>query len=189
MPGLTIIKTISSAILVLTIAVAIAGQGKGVAATPAAAASNTLVVTQIDNAGLRKALTPAGKPLLVNFWATWCDPCREEFPDLVKLHAEYKGKIDFITISLDELSEINRDVPKFLLEMKAEMPAYLLKAQDDDVAISIVSKNFTGALPFTILYMPGGREVYFRQGKIKVETVRAELDKLLNPQPVTVEPK
>jgi thiol-disulfide isomerase/thioredoxin len=64
---------------------------------------------------LRKALTPSRKPLLVNFWATWCDPCREEFPDLVKLDAEYKGKIDFITISLDELSEIDRDVPSFSL--------------------------------------------------------------------------
>lgn len=139
------------------------------------------VVKQLNIAGLRKALTPAGKPLLVNFWATWCDPCREEFPDLVKLDADYKGKIDFITISLDELSEIARDVPKFLAEMKAEMPAYLLKAEDDDAAIAIVSKDFAGALPFTILYDASGKQAYFRQGKVKMETLRAELDKLLSP--------
>jgi thiol-disulfide isomerase/thioredoxin len=177
---------IGGALLVASLSLAIAGQGKSAgnsAAATAAPAAKLPTVTQIDNAGLRKALTPAGKPLLVNFWATWCDPCREEFPDLVKLDADYKGKIDFITISLDELSEINRDVPKFLLEMKAEMPAYLLKAEDDDAAIAIVSKNFTGALPFTILYKPGGGEVYFRQGKIKPETVRGEIDKLLTSAP------
>src|SRR5215213_5623023 len=71
-------------------------------------------VTQIDETGLKTALKPNGKPLLVNFWATWCDPCREEFPELVRIDAEYKDKIDFITISFDYLSEIRRDVPKFL---------------------------------------------------------------------------
>ena len=142
-------------------------------------------IKQIDNVGLRKALTPANKPLLVNFWATWCEPCREEFPDLVKLDAEYKGKIDFITISLDELSEIDRDVPKFLAEMKAEMPAYLLKALDDDAAITSVSKEWSGALPLTVLYDPAGKQIYYRQGKVKLETVRTELDKLLgSPKPV-----
>lgn len=154
--------------------------------TPADAALTSVVrkaplVKQIDLPGLRKALSVSGKPLLVNFWATWCDPCREEFPDLVKLDVEYKGKIDFITISIDELSEINRDVPKFLAEMDAAMPAYLLKAQDDDAAITFVSKEWTGGLPLTILYDPSGKQVYYRQGKVKLEVVRAEIDKLLKP--------
>lgn len=138
-------------------------------------------VKNIDFAGLRKALTPSKKPLLVNFWATWCDPCREEFPDLVKLDAEYKGKIDFITISLDELSEINRDVPKFLTDMNSTMPAYLLKAQDDDAAIAFVSKEWSGALPLSILYDASGKQIYYRQGKVNMETIRAEIDKLLSP--------
>ena len=174
--------------LLLCLSIGIAGQGKGAASNPPSvqtAAVKYPPVKQINIAGLRKALTPSGKPLLVNFWATWCDPCREEFPDLVKLDAEYKGKIDFITISLDEVSELNRDVPKFLSDMKAEMPAYLLKAEDDDVAIAIVSKNFTGALPFTILYDAGGKETYFRQGKIVPETVRGEIAKLLSAAPAT----
>ena len=185
-------SAIGKALLALCLVAGISAQEKNGAANQAAAAPSAAklpVITQIDEAGLRKALTVNGKPLLVNFWATWCDPCREEFPDLVKLDAEYKGKIDFITISLDELSEINRDVPKFLAGMNATMPAYLLKAKDDDAAIAIVSKNFTGALPFTILYKPGGGEVYFRQGKVKLETVRAELDKLLNPVAPAVGPK
>ena len=176
------VKAVASGALLLCLSIGIVGQGKGAAGNPPAAqsaAAKLPTVKQINIAGLRKALTPSGKPLLVNFWATWCDPCREEFPDLVKLDADYKGKIDFNTISLDELSEINRDVPKFLSEMKAEMPAYLLKAEDDDAAIAIVSKDFTGALPFTILYDTNGKQTYVRQGKVVMETVRGEIDKLL----------
>ena len=150
----------------------------------ATAESNLPKVTQIDTLALKNLLKREGenaKPLLINFWATWCDPCREEFPDLVKIDADYKGKIDFITISLDYLSEINGDVPKFLAQMKAEMPAYLLKTADESEAIALVSKDWQGGLPFTILFDASGREIYVRQGKIKVETVRAEIDKLLVP--------
>lgn len=158
------------------------GQGKGLAVVaPSSPAPKLPPVTLINIAGLRKALTPNGKPLLVNFWATWCDPCREEFPDLVKLDAEYRGKIDFITISIDDPEEIATGVPKFLVGMKAEMPAFLLKAEDDDEAINAVSKNFTGALPFTILFDAKGKETYFRQGKVEIPTVKAELDKLVAP--------
>lgn len=172
-----------SASLLLCFSIGCSAQGNGAldAASLSAAGKKALSVKQIDIVGLRKALSPSRKPLLVNFWATWCDPCREEFPDLVKLDVEYKGKIDFITISLDELSEINRDVPKFLTDMKAEMPAYLLKAQDDDAAIAVVSKEWNGALPLTILYDPSGKQIYYRQGKVKLEIVRAEIDKLLKP--------
>src|SRR6185369_2650526 len=141
--------------------------------------ANLPKVTQIDEAGLKTAVKPNGKPILVNFWATWCDPCREEFPDLVKIDTDYKGKIDFITISLDDLAEINRDVPKFLVDMKAEMPAYLLKVENEGAAIESIMKDWQGGLPFTILYNEKGEIVYSRQGKIKTETVRGEIDKLI----------
>jgi thiol-disulfide isomerase/thioredoxin len=170
------------AVLVLSFTVGVSAQtGKSRKTTSSASQQKLPAVKQIDFAGLRKALTPTSRPLLVNFWATWCDPCREEFPDLVKLDAEYKGKIDFITISLDELSEINRDVPRFLAEMKAEMPAFLLKALNDDEAIGFVSKDWSGALPLTILYDPAGKQIYYRQGKVKLDVVRTELDKLIGP--------
>jgi thiol-disulfide isomerase/thioredoxin len=145
--------------------------------------SSLVKVTQIDEIALKGLIKRDGesaKPLLVNFWATWCDPCREEFPDLVKLDAEYKGKIDLITISLDNLAEIKRDVPKFLALMKAEMPSYLLKALDDEAAIASVSKSWQGGLPFTILFNEQGESVYFIQGKFKPALLRAEIEKLFN---------
>ncbi|MGC2234711.1 MAG: redoxin domain-containing protein [Pyrinomonadaceae bacterium] len=154
--------------------------------TPSATPASLPKVTQIDNIALKKLIKPGGKPLLINFWATWCDPCREEFPDLVKISADYKDKIDFITISMDDLAEINRDVPKFLAEMKAEMPAFLLKSQSEDAAIMTVSKNWQGALPFTILFDEKGETVYFRQGKVKIDLLRAALEKLQTNAPVAI---
>ena len=83
-------------------------------------------VSEINTEELLRLLKrEASRPLLVNFWATWCDPCRDEFPDLVKIDADYRGKgLDFIVISLDDLKDINTEVPKFLRSMKAQMPAY-----------------------------------------------------------------
>jgi thiol-disulfide isomerase/thioredoxin len=146
--------------------------------------ANLPKVTQINEVSIKAALKPNGKPLLVNFWATWCVPCVEEFPDLVKLDAEYKGRIDFITISLDDLAEIRRDVPKFLSDMKAEMPAYLLRTADENAVITSITKDWQGGLPFTILYNEKGEIAYFVQGKFKPDLMRAEIEKLLAKPPV-----
>src|ERR1041385_5328723 len=56
------------------------------------------VVKVVDAAGLSALLKRENaKPLLVNYWATWCEPCREEFPDLVKIDSAYRSKgLDFI---------------------------------------------------------------------------------------------
>jgi len=159
------------------------GTGKSTkqsAAKPAAQANSVPAakVTRVDDAGFRKLLVPNGKPLMINFWATWCGPCREEFPDLVKIGKDHKAKIDLITVSLDEPAELNGDVPKFLAQMKSESPAYLLKTPDMDAAINLVSKDWQGALPFTILFNAQGERVYSVQGKFKSESLVAEIEKL-----------
>ncbi len=149
--------------------------------------NNTLPkVTAVDDVALKNLLNRTGenaKPLLINFWATWCDPCREEFPDLVKLDADYKGKIDFITISLDDVEDIKTTVPRFLAEMKAEMPAYLLSTDSEEAAIGSVSKDWQGGLPFTVLLNNKGEITYLRQGKVIIEVLRAEIEKLTPNQP------
>jgi thiol-disulfide isomerase/thioredoxin len=157
------------------------GQAKSPSNLPADAAGPRVV--QIDEAALKVLLKPKGKPLLINFWATWCDPCREEFPDLVQLDKEYKGKIDFLTVSLDDPEDIKTAVPKFLASMKAEMPAYLLKTADESAVIGSISKDWHGGMPFTALYSPSGEMIYFREGKVILETLKAELNRLTAPAP------
>lgn len=154
---------------------------KSYSSVPAATAepgSHTPKVTQIDAAGLKDLLKPKGRPLLINFWATWCGPCREEFPDLVKIGADHKDTIDLITISLDEPSEIEGEVTRFLAEMRSASPAYLLKTPDENAAIQLVSKDWQGALPFTILFNADGETVYSRQGKFDPDVLAAAIDKL-----------
>lgn len=136
-------------------------------------------VVKIDELSIKELLKPKKKPLLINFWATWCIPCREEFPDLVEIDKEFKGEIDFITISLDDLAEINRDVPKFLAEMKASMPAYLLYTNDENGVIGSISKDWAGGLPFTVLYSETGDVEHTKQGKIKPEIVKEKISNLL----------
>ncbi|HKP69901.1 MAG TPA: thioredoxin domain-containing protein [Pyrinomonadaceae bacterium] len=143
-------------------------------------AADSARITQIDDAKIKQLLKPTGKPLLVNFWATWCGPCREEFPDLVKIDGEYRGKIDFITVSLDFVEELNTGVPKFLSEMNAEMPTYLLISSDENTLIPSIAKDWNGALPFTILYNEKGETAYLRQGKANPETLRGEIEKVLD---------
>jgi thiol-disulfide isomerase/thioredoxin len=105
-------------------------------------------IETIDTNGLKALITKQkDKPLLVNFWATWCIPCRDEFPDLVKIDGEFRPKsLDFMTVSLDDVSDIKTAVPKFLAEMKANMPTYLLDVKDPEPAINAVDPKWQGDL-------------------------------------------
>lgn len=136
-------------------------------------------VTQIDIEGLRSLLVPKDKPLLLNFWATWCDPCREEFPDLVKISSTYKGKLDVATISLDDVEDIATAVPKFLREVKADMPAYLLRTTDESAAIALVAKDWSGSLPMTVILNTDGTTAYQKSGKFNTQVLISEIDKVV----------
>jgi thiol-disulfide isomerase/thioredoxin len=156
---------------------------KAAAAKPAIAKSATASrpkINIVDLEGLKKLLKPGSKPLMINFWATWCDPCREEFPDLVKINNLYKGKIDFLTVTLDDIADIETAVPKFLTQMKAEMPTYLLQA-NGEAAIAAISPDWAGSLPLTMLYKPTGEVAYMRKGPVHIADVKLEIEKLLTP--------
>lgn len=174
-------KAALCAVFMFTVALPVFSQGKKPKTPAKSSAAAMPTVTQIDIDGLKALIKPKGKPLLINFWATWCDPCREEFPDLVKIDAAYRGKVDLVTVSLDDLADIKTLVPKFLTDVKAEMPAYLLKTADESAAITMVAKDWSGNLPLTILFAPSGETAYIRMGKIKYGTVTAEIEKILLP--------
>jgi len=146
------------------------------------AAKPSVVVREIDAASLTAILKreSAARPLLVNFWATWCDPCREEFPDLVKLDQQFRPQgLDMIAVSLDDLADIKTAVPKFLRQMRASMPAYLLNVPDPDQIISTVDPKWSGALPATFLYDAEGKVVFKHFGRIKPLELRAAIEKVL----------
>src|SRR5438105_12035521 len=143
-------------------------------------------VREINLDGLKKILQRDPKdtrPLLINFWATWCDPCREEFPDLVKLDNDYRAKgLNFIAISLDDVGDIKSAVPKFLTEMKANMPVVLLNVNDPEPAIKVVDPTWDGQLPATFLYDKDGKVVFRHFGRIQPDELRDAIDKEVNKQ-------
>ncbi|MER3426914.1 MAG: hypothetical protein C4334_02255 [Pyrinomonas sp.] len=136
-------------------------------------------VTQIGADGLRQLLA-VKRPLLINFWATWCEPCRDEFPDLVAIDRDYRSHgLEFITVSLDDAAEIERAVPQFLREMRATMPTYLLNVADPETAITAVDPEWSGALPATFLFDESGRIVYKHFGRINPAELRAAIERTL----------
>jgi thiol-disulfide isomerase/thioredoxin len=139
------------------------------------------VVSAIDTNGLQGLITKQrGGPLLVNFWATFCDPCREEFPDLVKIDKDYRPQsLEFVTVSLDDVTDIKTEVPKFLEAMKATMPAYLLDVNDPEPAIKLMDPRWSGALPATFLYNEKGEEVFKHYGRVDPAELRIAIDKLV----------
>lgn len=157
--------------------------------TRAAAAVTIPPVSLIDEAGLKRLLTrgtaPQDRPLLVNFWATWCDPCREEFPDLVRIDSDYRRKgLDFVAISLDDVADIKTTVPKFLHEQRAAMPVFILDVPDPGTIIQLVDPTWQGDLPATFLYDRNGNVTYKQRGLIKPAELRAAIDKLVGGSPV-----
>jgi thiol-disulfide isomerase/thioredoxin len=148
--------------------------------TPAATASAP--VRAVNSAEMQDLLKRDGtRPLLVNYWATWCDPCRDEFPDLVKIDKDFRARgLDFIAISLDDLADIKTAVPEFLRTMNAQMPVYLLNVRDPEPTINLVDKDWGGALPATFLYNNHGEIVYKHFGRVKPDELRAEIDKLVS---------
>jgi thiol-disulfide isomerase/thioredoxin len=135
-------------------------------------------IREIDLEGLKKILQRDPKdtrPLLINFWATWCDGCREEFPDLVK-------GLNFVSVSLDDILDIKTKVPDFLKQVKAEMPVVLLNVNDPEPAIHFVDPNWQGDMPATFLYDKDGKIVFKYFGAIKPAQLRGEIDKLVKQQ-------
>jgi len=170
---------ISITLFVLLVSFAAPAQKrKGRAAQPPKPAA---VVTPIDTEELKGLLSQQReKPLLVNFWATYCDPCRDEFPDLVKIDKDYRSQsLEFFTVSLDDMSDIKSEVPKFLDLMKATMPAYLLNVNDPEPAINMVDQRWRGDLPATFLYNEKGEVIYKHIGRVNVAELRQAIDKVV----------
>lgn len=89
-----------------------------------------------------------GKAIILSFWASWCDPCVEEFPSMLKLINKFKGEIVMVAVSADYNM---KDIKKFLKVFKAKSP-HLYVVWDEDK--SIASKYSIQALPESFVFKP-----------------------------------
>jgi peroxiredoxin len=139
-------------------------------------ATDTLFsVTLPDENGKPQALNQwKGKIIVLNFWATWCPPCREEMPELSALHTEYQDKnVVVLGIALDEINLIK----EFDEENNISYP--LLGAEDTGGNLAFNLGNDKSALPFTVIIKPDGSIANTYFGRISKSLLEETLVKLL----------
>ena len=140
-------------------------------------------MTPISETGLSKIIQTSKdkkQPLFIKFWATWCKPCREEFPALVAAYKEFQPKgVEFITVSTDSSSE-SKKVSPFLQEMRAEMPAFLLQVKNKYTMFSLMP-FWTGSLPFLVLYDADGKVSYAKTGTVDAQILKSQIELALSP--------
>lgn len=108
-----------------------------------------------------------GKPLIVNFWARWCGPCRDEIPELIKFRAAYKGKIEVLGIAIEDQSAAAKEFAK---AYAMDYPVFI--AKEKGIPLMQALGNTRGGLPFTLFINSQGQVIQKRLGLIK----KADLD-------------
>jgi len=137
------------------------------------------VLYSIDEKGLAELKAKSkGKVLILNFWATWCKPCVEEFPELVRLQSAYAARgLQLAFISIDDDMRARQKVTSFLNKTKISFPSYLKESSDDERFINSVDSSWSGAVPATFIYDRNGRLV---KKRIEESTFE-ELEKSVKP--------
>jgi thiol-disulfide isomerase/thioredoxin len=123
---------------------------------------------------------PGSKAVLVNVWATWCAPCREEFPDLMRIRKEYREwGLRLVLVSADA----DTAMPAVRRFLEAEGVTFLtyLKQGSDMPFIDGLDSLWSGALPATLLYDGAGNKKWFHEGKTSYDTLQSRIDALLAP--------
>lgn len=137
---------------------------------PARGAELALTLARLDGRGTWHLADERGKVVLVNFWATWCPPCRMETPDLVTLHKDYAPRgLVMVGVSMDD--DPAAVVPAFVRKYGVSYPI-LLPAGD------LGGQDVSG-LPTTLLIDRHGRVARRYLGMVSESAVKHDIDALL----------
>ena len=130
-------------------------------------AKEPIALSTTDLESVKKLLKNDGKKLrLVNVWASWCPPCREEFPDLVTIYRMYRGRdFEMVGICVDS-PQTKGNVPAFLEKSQASYPNRLYSGADLQAVIHAVDPKWEGEIPCTFIIKPGGEVLYRHLGAI-----------------------
>jgi len=116
-----------------------------------------------------------GKPLIVNFWARWCGPCRKEIPELAAAHDKYARRgLVIVGIALDDKVEATKDFAKAY-----EMRYTGLLAKEGGIALMQATGNAKAVVPFTLVIDRRGHIVGSKLGAMNHDEIEAAAAKLL----------
>ena len=149
--------------------------------TTASAPADTAQLVPVTSAELDSIVKlPGAKATLVNVWATWCQPCREEFPDLVKLQRAYRDRGFRLVFVSADFTEALPEAHVWLAERGVDWRTYL-KTGDDMQFIDSLDPRWSGALPGSFLYDSQGRLSRYWEGKADYATLEARVLSVLSP--------
>ena len=142
--------------------------------------SSDRIVELIDKAGLQKLIHERhGKTLLLNIWATWCLPCIEEFPDLIKLYSSQgTDTLEIASISVDDSDEIASKVVPFIEKHAVPFKVYLAHFVKQDDFINSLDSTWNGAIPATFIYDSLGKQRFLMIGERTFDQFKQKIDQL-----------
>ncbi len=174
----------------LLLVIAVAALVAGYAASrwlfqPVADAATTSMLVDFslpDTAGNQHSASEwRGKPLVLNFWATWCEPCREEVPFLINAQKRYQARgLQIVGVAIDDTDSVMR----FAQDMRINYP--LLIAQEAGLELMSRYGNRRGLLPFTVIIDPDGTVLARKLGGYSKRELAEALDSLVNAHSSTI---
>lgn len=119
-----------------------------------------------------------GKVVVVNFWASWCPPCLEEFPDIVELFERYHSEgLDVLAVSMNDADEAS-DIEDFLEAYEPPFPVYRAASVDAQFYEGIVQPWF-GEIPITLVFDTDGELAHYHRRPIDYQGLASDVTALL----------
>ena len=149
-------------------------QGRHAAQAPAAASDALWQFSFPDVEGKPQALSQwRGQVVVLNFWASWCAPCREEMPDFAALQAQHRAEgVVFVGVAIDN----SANVTQFLQRQPVDYP--ILIGEGAALALASQLGNPSGALPYTVVLDRDGRVALRHLGRLPHATLDTALRKI-----------
>ncbi len=139
--------------------------------------SNDAFLALKDLSGGQQSLASyRGRIVVLNFWATWCEPCRKEMPDLAAIQNKYAGLGVQVIGAAGDGAEDSAKVRKFIRDHKLNFPIWVGASADDMARFGVGT-----VLPATVIIDREGKIVWREIGIVNAGQLKAELDKLALP--------
>jgi thiol-disulfide isomerase/thioredoxin len=133
--------------------------------------SSSIPLDRLSDAQIQ-ALPTNSKAVLLHFWATWCEPCRKEIPELNRLHEKYPA-VEFVAINLDDVENQGAIAP-FLKKYPINFKVVLRSGKDFQSMAQSLDRDWKGGVPATFVFQDGKR-IFNKIGEVNVQ----ELDETL----------
>ena len=137
----------------------------------------------VGREGLMKAIeSHRGDVVLVDFWATWCPPCIEAFPNIITLHRQYEDLV-VVSVNMDTGDDAVAEARSFLSEQDPPFPTYRLDVPEYSPFVRAMSDDWEGGLPAIFIYGRAGQRRHELLGRHGMDEIRSRAEPLLEEDP------